>query len=189
MLGVLPCLAVTIFIGVGSIVAGNAGNLPNQKLPLSQDGCYLINSTHSTLSPSSFYTDPSIMKTSSPSWKDLEYSGLNNFLAVSYLWHPLITVVTTVLFGLAFSLIINQFQKSKPVKIKYLTPIVLTFWVWVLGKKKLEGWVDFSKQIHISVVPSIRGNTEKLDGFAGSEYKNGGTYGSLESLSKDEKEL
>ena len=179
MLGVIPSLIITIFIGVGSIVAGNAKNLPNQKLPLRQDGCY-VNSTDLYSTANSFFSSP--MVKSEPEWKQLEYSGLNNFLGVSYLWHPLITVVTTVVFGLIFSFIINKYKKSKPVKVKYLTPVVLKFWVKVLGKERLEGWVDFVDEEELEL-------ENNNGGGSASKLSTGNAYGSFENISSSKKSL
>lgn len=137
MLGVIPALVLTLFFGLGSILTGNAGNLPNQKLPLRNDGCYLNNTEEEYI----FSTLVNKIKTDD--WKDKEYSGLTNAFAISYLWLPVITILSTIFFGLLFSAIVNMFKASPPVKSRYMTPIILSMWVAILGKKRLESWVEF----------------------------------------------
>lgn len=140
MLGMIPSLTITLFLGIGSILAGNAKELPNQKLPLRTDGCYW-NETDVT---SNFITRFSISE--NDGWKDQEYSTLNTIFSISYLWQPLITVVSSVVFGLLFSVIINQYRKSPPVKSRYLSPYIVTMWVKILGKEKLEQWIEFEDE-------------------------------------------
>lgn len=139
MLGIIPSLAVTLFVGIGSIVANNAKELPNQKLPLRTDGCY-VNESTSVLSS----TLPLRFSISdNDGWKDQEYSTLTNIFAISYLWHPLITVVSSVIFGFLFSVIVNMKRKQRRVKSHYLTPLVLKLWVKILGREYMERWVEF----------------------------------------------
>lgn len=76
-------------------------------------------------------------------WKEEEYSSLNNIFAISYLWQPLITVVSTVVFGLIFSLCIQTRKKYARVKSGYLTPLVTSMWIKIFGKDRLAQWVEF----------------------------------------------
>jgi hypothetical protein len=131
-----------LFLGIGSILAGNAKELPNQKLPLRTDGCYLNESDigySSNLLPRFHISD-------NDGWKDQEYSTINTIFSISYLWQPLITILSSVIFGLLFSLIINQYRKAPPVKSRYLSPLVLKMWVKILGKKRLENWIEFEPE-------------------------------------------
>lgn len=142
-MGAICSLTITLFIGIGSIIQGNAGKLSNQKLPLRTDGCYL----NTTLTS---YRAPVITTSYSPrintAWKDVEYSGINNLFGISYLWLPAITVVSAIVFGLIFSFAINAFWKrSAPVKAKYMTPIILRMWKRLLGEERLQGWVEFEE--------------------------------------------
>lgn len=137
MLAVIPSVGMTLFFGIGSIMKNNAGELPNQMLPVRTDGCY-INETITTFADSSPYS----MK-QNVEWKDETYTTLTKVLSISYLWQPVITIVGTVVFGLLFSLIINMFQKSPKVKSKLMTPIILSMWKKILGVDKLSRWIDF----------------------------------------------
>jgi hypothetical protein len=137
VMGVIVSLAMTLFLGIGSIIAGNDGKLPNQKLSLRTDGCYL-NETDS------YDIDQNFLRTN-VAWKEQDYPGLDNIFAMSYLWQPLIPVVGTVVFGLIFSAIVNLLRKTDPtpVKTKYMTPIILSMWVKLLGRKRLTKWIRF----------------------------------------------
>lgn len=158
MLGVFPALFLTLFIGVGSILDGNEGLLPNQKLPLRTDGCYINDTIDDfTTTISSMFGDSrsgSIISSYPTSWKDEEYSALTKLFSVAYLWQPVITVLSTIIFGLLFSIMINLWRKNgekgdrhrQPVKSRYLSPHILTMWVKLLGKDRLKDWVEFEDE-------------------------------------------
>jgi hypothetical protein len=57
----------------------------------------------------------------------------------------MIPVVGTILFGLIFSVVVNVVRKvrNRPVKEKYLTPVILSMWVKVFGKVEVCRWVEF----------------------------------------------
>jgi hypothetical protein len=78
-------------------------------------------------------------------WKEQDYPALDNLFAISFQWQPMIPVVGTIVFGLMFSIVVNIVRKveSIPVKQKYLTPVTLSMWVNVFGKKGLSRWVEF----------------------------------------------
>ncbi|ODN05898.1 Sodium-coupled monocarboxylate transporter 2 [Orchesella cincta] len=139
LLGIICSLVLTLFIGIGSIVEGNAGKLSNQKLSVSTEECYINETTNSFYSPND--TAPSLRFNTD--WKNVEYSPLHNLLGISYLWLPAITIVGSIVFGLIFSMIINTFKKPKPVKAKYMTPIIVSMWVKIFGEKKASEWIDF----------------------------------------------
>ncbi|XP_021948921.1 sodium-coupled monocarboxylate transporter 1 [Folsomia candida] len=141
LLGIIPTLSITLFLGLGSIMAGNAGNLPNQKLPLRTDGCYL---NETTIFSSNLNSPFSIRD--NDAWKDKEYSTLNTIFSISYLWQPLITIVGSVVFGLFFSIIVNMYRKSPPVKSRYLSPLILKMWLKILGRTRLESWIEFEDE-------------------------------------------
>lgn len=149
MLGILPTLIITLLLGIGSIVAENAGELPDQSLPFRTDGCYL-NDTFGMKSNSNLYQGRYSLQ-DNMGWKDQEYSGWVNFLSISYLWQPLITVCSTVFFGLIFSIAINIYKKRSgwvptPVPKKYFTPVIVSMWVRLLGKERLQDWIDFDEK-------------------------------------------
>lgn len=139
-MGAICSLILTLFIGIGSIIEGNAGHLSNQKLPLREDGCYINETT----------TESTILSEISPrfnkQWKDVEYSDLNNLFGISYLWLPAITVSSAIIFGLIFSMVINIWRKPPPVKAKYMTPMIVTMWRKILGEERIRHWVDFSDE-------------------------------------------
>jgi hypothetical protein len=136
LLGLALALVISLFFGIGAVLSGNAGNLPDQKLPLRTDGCYQ-NESVSTM-------DILPLKEST-FWKEQEYSTLDNLFAISFQWQPMIPVVGTIVFGLMFSIVVNIVRKveSIPVKQRYLTPVTLSMWVNVFGKKGLSRWVEF----------------------------------------------
>lgn len=83
-----------LLLGVGSIIAGDRGDLPDQKLPLSTSGCYGL--------------EPNVTFTSliaADSWKDGNDSTLIKILSISYVWYPGIGCLSTIFFGIIFSLI------------------------------------------------------------------------------------
>lgn len=136
-MAVIPSVGITLFFGIGSIMKNNAHELPDQTLPVRTDGCY-INETIKSFVDSSPYS----MK-QNIAWKDESYTPLTKVLSISYLWQPVITIVSTVVFGLLFSLIINIFKKSPKVKAKYMTPLILSMWKRILGVERLSHWIDF----------------------------------------------
>lgn len=135
IVGAICALILTLFIGVGSIVEGNAGNLSNQKLPLRTDGCYLNESLGGLIE--------------STNWKDIEYSGMNNLLGISYLWQPAIPVCGSIIFGLIFSIIYRLFRKQGPVKAKYMTPIIVSLWQKILSEKTFNDWIETEPILNI----------------------------------------
>lgn len=129
---------MTLFFGIGSIIKNNAGELPDQRLPLRTDGCY-INETISA----TFFDSSQHSLRQNVAWKDETYTPLTQVLSISYLWQPLVTIVSTVVFGLLFSFIINIFTKPPKVKALYMTPIIVSMWKSIFGVKKLSQWIDF----------------------------------------------
>jgi hypothetical protein len=143
LLGLALALVISLFFGIGAILAGNAGKLPSQKLPLRTDGCYCWNESGAISSDLSSVERLSLRENTS--WKDEEYSGFDNLFAISFQWQPMIPVVGTILFGLIFSVVVNVVRKvrNRPVKEKYLTPVILSMWVKVFGKVEVSRWVEF----------------------------------------------
>lgn len=194
-MGAICSLILTLFIGIGSIVQGNAGKLSNQKLSLRTDGCYL-NTT--TVSPENYFiaTSPEDDLSLSPrfntAWKDEEYSALNNLFGISYLWLPAITVASTIIFGLIFSIIINMTMKKRAlVKVKHLTPIVAKMWVKILGKERLLNWIDFStdddtdkkkNDANNRSSSTSKSNSIKLVSFINNNSAGGGDDGGLSKV-------
>lgn len=134
----LPSVVLTLFFGIGSILKNNAGELPDQRLSLRTDGCYVNETLSRSYIDSSHYSFKQNVE-----WKDESYTTLTEVLSISYLWQPLVTLVSTVVFGLLFSFIVNLFKKPTKVKAKYMTPIILSMWIWILGVNRLSNWIDF----------------------------------------------
>ncbi|KAJ6645757.1 Sodium-coupled monocarboxylate transporter 1 [Pseudolycoriella hygida] len=147
-LALIPSIAMTLFFGLGSILKNNAGELPDQRLHVRTDGCY-VNETITTSFDSALYSAKQNV-----AWKDETYPPLTEVLSISYLWQPLITIVSTVVFGLLFSVVINVFKKPPKVKAKYMTPIILSIWKKIYSEKRLNYWIDFSDDdvvdVHVS---------------------------------------
>lgn len=139
-LALIPSIGMTLFFGIGSIVKNNAQELPDQRLPLRTDGCY-IDESATFFNSTQQYT----MKQNA-AWKDETYSPLTTILSISYLWPPLVTIVSTVVFGLLFSFVINLFKRPPKVKTTYMTPIVLSMWISILGRDRLRFWLDFDDE-------------------------------------------
>lgn len=94
-MALIPSIGLTLFFGLGSILKNNAGELPNQRLSLRTDGCY-VNETRTS------YMDDIEQYSFKQAWKDETYTPLTQALSISYLWQPLVTLVSTVVFGLLF---------------------------------------------------------------------------------------
>lgn len=137
-MALLPSVVLTLFFGIGSILKNNAGELPDQRLPLRTDGCYVNETLSRSYIDSSHYSFKQNVE-----WKDESYTTLTEVLSISYLWQPLVTLVSTVVFGLLFSFIVNLFKKPTKVKAKYMTPIILSIWIRILGVNRLSNWIDF----------------------------------------------
>lgn len=139
-MALIPSISLTLFFGIGSIIKGNANELPNQRLPLRTDGCYVDDSM------TFFNTTQQYTLKQNVAWKDETYSPLTTVLSISYLWQPLITIVGTVIFGLLFSFVVNLFKRPPKVKTKFMTPIILSMWIRILGVKRLRYWLDFDDE-------------------------------------------
>lgn len=141
--GAVVSIGLSLLLGIGSTINGLNGNLPNQKLPLSTEGCFLNDST--TVVPSTWIAElPSnTMSRHEVAWKEEEYSGIINLFSVSYIWHPFVAVVGTVILGLIFSLIVNLFVEPKhPIKASYLSPLVVKMWRKILSDDWYYYWID-----------------------------------------------
>lgn len=145
ILGAICSLVLTLFIGIGSIIQGNAGKLSNQKLPLRTDGCYILENETQSSTVNYFIVEDSdqFSVRGNTAWKDEEFSALNSLFGISYLWLPAITVCSAIIFGLIFSMLINIKSKQAPVKEKYLTPIIVTMWKKILDPERLKRWIEF----------------------------------------------
>lgn len=146
--GAAISIVLTLFLGIGSTINGLNGNLPNQKLSLETDGCYVVNSTtdYWVAQQNSFADRQSLLMSSS--WKEEEYSFILDLFSVSYIWHPFVAVVGTVMFGLIFSAIVNFFVEPKhPVKSKYMSPILVKIWRKVLSDNMFKYWIEDEDEI------------------------------------------
>lgn len=138
-------MALTVFLAVGTTVNGLNGNLPNQKLSLITEGCYLNSTMDTDHSIASTYmqTDSDMLRNNS--WKDEETSGLMSFFSVSYIWQNVISVLGTVIFGLIISVIVNKFSKGSinlPVPSRYMSPLIVKMWRKLLSEETFHYWID-----------------------------------------------
>ncbi|ODN05896.1 Sodium-coupled monocarboxylate transporter 2 [Orchesella cincta] len=134
ILGAAVSISLTLFLGIGSTINGINGNLPNQKLPLRTNGCYLNESDSNSLWKEI---------NEQVSWKEEEHSGIINFFSVSYIWHPAVAVLGTVIFGLIFSTIVNVFIAPEyPVKEEYMSPLIVKMWKKVLSDEMFHRFIQ-----------------------------------------------
>lgn len=133
-------MALSAFVGVGNIFAGRAGELPDQKLTLSTDGCPLVNNTGSK-------TLNEIRYVSIGDWKEdhADDSGLMKLWSISFLWQPAVGILSTIILGMICSGIVILFQKNEPKKVNHslLSPPFIKLWQKIFGQKRINRWIDF----------------------------------------------
>lgn len=142
LMGLVPSVALTLFIGVGSILAGNDSKLPNQKLPFGNDGCYL----NGTLTTEAAATTLARFTTTSSNWKDQEYSSIINVLSLSYMWQGIVPVFCTIIFGLIFSLIVRRFRKFPKFSSAFMSQPILKLWIFLRGRDNLRHLIEFEDE-------------------------------------------
>jgi hypothetical protein len=127
--------AFSLFIGIGNIVAGIEGNLPNQRRNLTTVGCN--------------FTDDEIGKEYSHEfWKEehAHDSALTKMFSLSYIWLPGVGFVSTLILGILFSAVVflaNRRKSNMRVNTKLMSQPFVKFWVWVFGQERMETVVDF----------------------------------------------
>jgi len=117
LVGLLVSFVFLLFIGIGQTVSTAYGLLPNQKLPLSVDGC--------------FSDIPVIFNSSTVyNWKERDDTIWIKMFSVSFTWIPFIAVSSIIILGLLFSLIFRALgiSERKQVSSKCLSPPML--WLW-----------------------------------------------------------
>jgi sodium-coupled monocarboxylate transporter 8/12 len=153
-LGVAVSLIFSLFVGVGNIFAGRAGNLPldEQKLFTTTAGCNLTALPEEGISSfiGQFYDRHEFgldeFTRAKTDWKDdPKFQSFEIMMwSISYIWLPGIGGVTTLIFGLIFSAIINAKAKGiLKVNKSLLSKPFLRLWKLCFGQKHLDKWVDY----------------------------------------------
>lgn len=136
------------FIGVGNIVAGIQDLLPNQRLNLTLQGCICSNGEEQQFCrdfPDNEYLD----LPDNSHWKDNDDSVLVRMFTTSYIWQPGVGTLSTIIFGIFFSCLVILFDKSQKKKVhaRLLSKPFIKLWNKVLGKKRMENWIDYDDTV------------------------------------------
>lgn len=136
------------FVGLGNIIAGMQNLLPNQRLNLTLQGCVCSNGEvqqHCRDFPDNKYLD----LPDNSHWKDNDDSGLVQVFTTSYMWQPAVGALSTVVFGIFFSLIVNLFWpgKRKKVHAKLLSKPFIRLWSTLLGESRMDNWIDYDEKV------------------------------------------
>jgi len=109
-------------------------SLPDQKIPLSTDGC-----PNNTISE--------IFSSEINEWRDEDYSFITKILSMSYMWYSGLGCSMTFLFGLIFSPLFDHFSKDKKDLVNPLciSPLVLNFFIRFFPEKT-KTWIDLSTE-------------------------------------------
>jgi len=178
LLALVCSVAISMFIGLGNIIAGIDEKLPNQKLPLSIEGCAIVNlttgaTTTTTTEFSNFHSLPShpafldsLYSRSSinTEWKNRDDSIALRIWSLSYIWQPGVGVISTFVLGLIFSGIIVICRKGKGPKINYslMSEPFLKFWRMCFGQKYLNKWIDYDSPAYSGDPQAKKERIEKL---------------------------
>lgn len=156
------------FIGVGNIVAGIQDLLPNQRLNLTLQGCTCSNGVEEKFCrdfPDNQYLDLA----DNSHWKDNDDSALVRMFSISYIWQPGVGSISTIVFGLFFSILVILIDKSqrKRVHARLLSKPLIRLWNAVLGKATMDKWIDYDDKVVFAagkpqVVPSDDTNSLEL---------------------------
>ncbi|OXA58926.1 Sodium-coupled monocarboxylate transporter 1 [Folsomia candida] len=131
--GLISGIVLVLTISAGSII--DSDSIPDQKLPVSTEGCPFYNETDHIIYPKADVF-------SSTSWKDAEYSPWVKIISLAPTWYPGLGQLSTIFFGLIFSMVFLRFQNVKPVKREYLNTSILRLYEWGLPSYWIKGWVE-----------------------------------------------
>jgi len=148
LLGMFASILFTGFIGLGNIVAGMQNLLPNQRLNLTVQGCVCSNGEEEKFCrdfPDNEYLDLA----DNSNWKDNGDSVLVRMFTTSYMWMPGIGTLSTIVFGILFSLLVIAFDSSKKKKVhaRLLSKPFIKLWNTILGKSRMENWIDYDENV------------------------------------------
>jgi len=147
-------IVISMFIGIGNIVAGRQEWLPDQKLCLSTHGCTLAPESRSN--PFEIFAKDDLdvslycpSKTNT-AWKHNEDSFALRLWSISYVWQPGVGGITTFVFGIIFSAIVLAIRKNQGPKVnESLLSIPFTrLWKKLFGKAYVDKWIDFDSPEH-----------------------------------------
>lgn len=148
LLGMFASILFSGFIGLGNIIAGIQDILPNQRLNLTLAGCTCSNGVEQQFCrdfPDNEYLD----LPDNSHWKDNDDSVLVRMFTTSYIWQPGVGALSTIVFGIFFSLLVILFDKSKKKKVhaRLLSKPFIRLWNKVLGKSRMLNWIDYDDNV------------------------------------------
>jgi len=148
LLGMITSIFFTAFIGLGNIVSGIQGVLPNQRLNLTLEGCVCRDGDIEQFCRD-FPDNQYLNLPDNSHWKDNGDSPLVRMFSVSYVWQPGIGGLSTVVFGIIFSYLVIVFDKSqrKKVHARLLCKPFIRLWNRLLGEKRMLNWIDFDENV------------------------------------------
>jgi len=150
LLGMCASILFSGFIGLGNIIAGVQNMLPNQRLNLTLQGCTCSNGVEEQFCrdfPDNEYLD----LPDNSHWKDNGDSILVRMFTTSYIWQPGVGALSTIVFGIFFSCLVILFDRSKKKKVhaKLLSKPFIKLWNKVLGKSRMENWIDYDDKVGV----------------------------------------
>lgn len=136
------------FIGLGNIIAGIQNLLPNQRLNLTLQGCVCSDGTTEQFCRD-FADNEYLDLPDNSHWKENGDSTLVQMFTTSYIWLPGIGGITTLIFGILFSVLVIAFDKTarKKVHYKLLSKPLIIMWNKILGESRMEKWIDYDETI------------------------------------------
>lgn len=136
------------FIGLGNIIAGMQNVLPNQRLNLTLQGCVCSNGEVQQFCRD-FPDNEFLDLPDNSHWKDNEDSALVQVFTTSYMWQPCVGALSTMVFGIFFSLLVNLFcrSKRKKVHVKLLSKPLIRLWNTVFGESRMLNWIDYDEKV------------------------------------------
>lgn len=145
------------FIGLGNIIAGVQDLLPNQRLNLTVAGCTCSNGIEEQFCrdfPDNDYLD----LPDNSYWKENGDSGLIRIFTTSYIWLPGAGVLSTIVFGTLFSLLVILIDKNRRKKVhaRLLSKPFIKLWNKVFGKSFMDEWIDYDDTVVFNEVKNSK---------------------------------
>lgn len=136
------------FLGLGNIIAGIQNILPNQRLNLTLSGCTCSDGVEEQFCRD--FSDNEYLDLADNShWKENGDSVLVQMFSLSYIWQPGVGTISTIVFGIFFSILVMIIDKSKRKKVhaKLLSKPFIRLWNKVLGKELMDKWIDYDDTV------------------------------------------